>query len=100
MKMFDNGVDIIVASDQLLAERCWEKYTGDSAKDYNFEWTELEPDTMTCAWMDPDDISFPVPESYLKEVGSWFNLYCATVQEWLEVMGKFGFEGFWTSREY
>lgn len=101
IKIFENDrTDWVVAESEADATRLFEMATGESKSDYEFEWTECEPESSISAWFDPDCEPFPIPAQYLTKVGRHENLYKATVAEWLEMMTAANFRGYWVTTEY
>jgi len=100
LKIFHDDYDWVVASDPAEATRLWEKHNGSPREHYeDEEWIECDPAETISAWLDPDDELFPVPAEYLAKNGQFMNLYTASTEQWLAIMEKIGFRGFWISTE-
>jgi len=98
---FNNDSDWVVAENEAEAIRLWERDTGESSRDYYFNWKECDPDEVISVWVDPEDCEmFPIPIEHLVEVGKHENMYRATVGQWLDAMAAAQFKGFWISTEF
>lgn len=101
LKIWENDrTDWVVAGSEAEATRLWVEMTGESESDYEFEWSECEPESIISAWFEADCEPFEIPVRYLTKVGDGANLYVATVGEWLELMEAAGFSGYWLSTEW